>query len=106
VSLRDGRGREHPVIVDVGCRNTVFDAASQSAAEHVPGLLARGVRRFRVEFVREGEGEARAVLDAYGALLAGRLGSGEALRRVGASSRLGVSDRPMAVLGRAPSRAR
>src|SRR4051794_19525487 len=32
VQLRDGAGLQHPVIVDVGCRNTVFNARAQSAA--------------------------------------------------------------------------
>ncbi len=31
VSLRDSRvGKEHPVVVDVGCRNTVFSAEANS----------------------------------------------------------------------------
>jgi putative protease len=29
VALRDAEGREHPVIADVGCRNTVFGAQAQ-----------------------------------------------------------------------------
>ena len=53
VALRDFAGHDHPVIVDVGCRNTVFNAIAQSAAPLVPALLERGVRRFRVEFVWE-----------------------------------------------------
>jgi hypothetical protein len=39
------------VIVDVGCRNTVFNGELQSAAALVPEIVARGVRRFRFEFV-------------------------------------------------------
>ncbi|MEJ7602530.1 MAG: DUF3656 domain-containing protein [Kofleriaceae bacterium] len=53
VSLRDRVGHVHPVVVDVGCRNTVFNAQAQSAASLVPALLAAGVSRFRVELVRE-----------------------------------------------------
>jgi putative protease len=59
VSLRDRAGLDHPVEADVGCRNTVFHAAAQSAAHVVTALQGRGVRRFRVELVREG-GEASA----------------------------------------------
>src|SRR5216683_1291762 len=36
IQLRDGLGLEHPVIVDVGCRNTVFNARAQSAATCLP----------------------------------------------------------------------
>ena len=35
VSLRDRAGMDHPVEADVGCRNTVFHAAAQSAADLV-----------------------------------------------------------------------
>lgn len=98
VSLRDGKGREHPVIVDVGCRNTVFHAEPVSAAAVVPDLLARGVRRFRVEFVRETRAEARAALEAYRDLLAGRIDPREALARTGAASQVGVSPAPMSVM--------
>ncbi|MCC6408658.1 MAG: U32 family peptidase, partial [Planctomycetes bacterium] len=97
VALRDLQGREHPVIVDVGCRNTVFNAEVQSSAELAPELLARGVRRFRVEFVRESRAEAAEVLRAYGDLLAGRVTPREALARAGAAARVGVGD-AMAVM--------
>jgi putative protease len=98
VSLRDSKGREHPVIVDVGCRNTVFNDRAHGAAELVPDLLSRGVRRFRVEFVRETRDESLAVLSAYRDLLAGRLSPRAALSRSGALSQVGVSGSTMAVL--------
>jgi putative protease len=98
VSLKDQRGREHPVIVDVGCRNTVFHEAAQSTAELAPHLLRLGVRRFRVEFVRETKVEALAALTAYRALLDGRLAPTEAARRAGALVQVGVSPRGMATL--------
>jgi putative protease len=62
VSLRDAAGRDHPVIVDVGCRNTVFNAEVRTDLARVPALVRQGVRRFRVELVRETREEARAVL--------------------------------------------
>jgi putative protease len=55
VSLRDSReGKEHPVVVDVGCRNTVFSAEANSVADDIPRFVAKGVRRFRVELLRSG----------------------------------------------------
>lgn len=98
VALRDPVGLDHPVVVDVGCRNTVFEARAQSAARVVPGLLARGVRRFRVEFVWETEAEARTVLDAYAGLLAGRLAPAEVVRRVAAHEQFGVTAGTMRTL--------
>lgn len=71
VSLRDRAGMEHPVEADVGCRNTVFHQKPQSAAELVPGLLAAGARRFRIELVREGADAVRALVETYGRLLRG-----------------------------------
>jgi putative protease len=99
IALRDHQGRSHPVIVDVGCRNTVFNGEVQSAAELVPALLRRGVRRFRVELVRESAAETARVLAAYGDLLAGRIGPAEAIRRAQARAHFGVATAPMEVAG-------
>ncbi|MEZ4359066.1 MAG: U32 family peptidase [Kofleriaceae bacterium] len=73
VSLRDRVGQVHPVLVDVGCRNTVFAAQAQSAASLVEDLAARRVARLRVELVRETGAQAVAVWGAYQALLRGEL---------------------------------
>jgi putative protease len=98
VSLRDHLGHEHPVIVDVACRNTIFNAEPQSSAALVPELLRRGVRRFRVEFVREDRDQARQILAAYTELLAGSLTPAQATRRAGARIRVGVSSEPMTLM--------
>jgi len=98
VSLRDHLGREHPVIVDVGCRNTVFHHAPQQSAAWVPGLLQAGVRRFRVEFVREGAGEVTRVLAAWRDLLAGKCAAGAVATRTGATSQFGVAQGGMKLL--------
>jgi putative protease len=42
LSLRDRAGMEHPVEADVGCRNTVFHAAAQSARASWSRRAARG----------------------------------------------------------------
>jgi putative protease len=76
----------------------VFNSEVQSAAEFASELVLRGVRRFRVEFVRETRREAAAVLTAYRELLANRITPRVALERAAASSRVGVSDAAMAVM--------
>ena len=91
IHLRDGAGLQHPVIVDVGCRNTVFNARAQSAASCLPALLAAGVRRFRVELVRENGVESRRVLTAYRELLAGARKPRDVIADVGALEKYGVS---------------
>jgi putative protease len=90
VSLVDPKGLAHPVITDVGCRNTVFEARAQSAASLAPRLLEAGVLRFRVELVRESYDETRTVLETYRALLRGELSPKEATRRVGVHEQFGV----------------
>ncbi|CAN5154809.1 hypothetical protein BH09MYX1_BH09MYX1_30260 [soil metagenome] len=72
VSLRDRAGMVHPVEADVGCRNTVFHAAAQSAASLVPALLLHGVGRFRIELVREDEALVSKIVSSYRDLLQGK----------------------------------
>ena len=91
VALRDFAGHDHPVVVDVGCRNTVFNPFAQSAAPLVPELLALGVRRFRVEFVWERPEQVGPTLRAYRDLLAGRSTPPAVLRAVGVHERYGVT---------------
>jgi len=98
IALRDQRGLEHPVLVDVGCRNTVFNAQAQSAAPVVPRLLARGVRRFRVEFVGETDAQAAQVLAAYAGLLQGSRTAVEVLRQAGGHEQFGVTAGTMQTL--------
>ncbi len=90
LSLRDRANMDHPVEADVGCRNTVFHASPQSAAELVPALLKAGVRRFRVELVRESAEETTRVISAYRALLAGRQTGRDVFRDLRASGGYGV----------------
>ncbi len=98
VSLRDRVGLVHPVVVDVGCRNTVFNAQAQSAASLVPELLAGGVQRFRVELVRETADETTRVYEAYRDLVAGTLSPAEAVRRTAVHEQFGVTRGTMRTL--------
>jgi putative protease len=91
VKLRDRIGVEHPLTADVGCRNTLYNAVPQSAAEAVPALLARGVRRFRVEFLDEPAEEIGRVVRAYRDLLAGMLTGREVWTLLKAANRVGVT---------------
>lgn len=98
VSLRDRAGMEHPVEADVGCRNTVFHAAAQSAASVVPTLRASGVRRFRIELVRESAEDVSRIVGAYRALLEGRLGAPELRRTLQTEGGYGVVSGSLRVL--------
>ena len=91
LALRDYAGHEHPVIVDVACRNTVFNALAQSAAPLVPELLELGVRRFRVELVWERAEEVTRTLGAYRKLLRGELAPAAVLEAAAVHERYGVT---------------
>lgn len=64
LGLRDRKGVVHPVTVDAACRNTVFAGEAQSMFDRLGVLLEAGVRRFRLEFVKETAREVRAVCGA------------------------------------------
>jgi putative protease len=61
VELRDHSGRSHPVMADVGCRNTVFGAEAQEASAHLDLWREAGIRHFRIEFVHESAEQAREI---------------------------------------------
>jgi len=98
VSLRDRVDLEHPVIVDVGCRNTVFNAQAQSAAFLVPNLVSLGVERLRVEFVRESFDDSLTVLKSYEELLRGEIDHRTLLSRVDCLEQFGVTRGTMEIL--------
>jgi len=92
VRLRDRVGMEHPLTADVGCRNTLFNAVPQSAAEAVPQLLARGVRHFRIELLNDGPAaEVAETIGLYRRLLAGELRGAAVWTALKAANRVGVT---------------
>ncbi|MFM8953402.1 MAG: DUF3656 domain-containing protein [Planctomycetaceae bacterium] len=91
VKLRDRIGVEHPLTADVGCRNTLFNAVPQSAAEAVPMLRARGVAAYRIELLDEPADEIRRIVAAYRDLLAGRATGKDVWTSLRAVNRVGVT---------------
>jgi len=80
VALRDTSGRSHPVMADVGCRNTVFGAEAQEASAHLRDWLRSGIHNFRLEFVHESAAQVGLVFYAFHGALAGEI-SAEDLAR-------------------------
>jgi len=95
VALRDRMGVDHPLTADVGCRNTLFNAVPQSAAEVVPALLAQGVRHFRVELLetttKQEERQIPETLELYRRLLRGEVTGREVWNKLSAANRVGVT---------------
>jgi putative protease len=73
VALQDKAGRMHPVMADVGCRNTVFGAEAQVGTKHLQLWLDAGIRHFRLEFVHESAQQVRQVVEAFQKALAGEM---------------------------------
>jgi putative protease len=91
VDLRDRVGQPHPLIPDAGCRNTVFNAQAQSAAEFVPRMKELGIRHFRVELLREKAREVGPLIKRYTDILAGRTAPRDTLRSLRVLNQLGVT---------------
>ncbi len=72
VALRDVAGRAHPVMADVGCRNTVFGAEAQEASAHLAAWLDAGIHHFRLEFVHETPSEVTGITRSFAAALNGQ----------------------------------
>ncbi len=82
VALRDPNGREHPVMADVGCRNTVFGAEAQEASRHLDGWRNAGIRHIRLEFVHETADEVTRVGQAFQQYLTGVITAQELTHRL------------------------
>ena len=91
VRLRDRIGAEHPLKADVGCRNTLFNATPQSAAELAPTLLSRGVRHFRIELLDDAGDEIARTINLYRDLLADRVTGRDVWTALQALNRVGVT---------------
>ena len=92
VALRDSGGRAHPVMADVGCRNTVFGAEAQEASLHLTEWLAAGIRHFRLEFVHETSDQVTRVGRAFADFFAGRSTLQELHRLLQRSAPEGVTE--------------
>jgi putative protease len=91
VELKDRTGAMFPVVADAGCRNTVYNSVAQSAAEYVGRMLELGIRRFRVELLRETQEQVGPLLDAYHRVVEGADDGRDTWRKVRAMNQLGVT---------------
>lgn len=73
VRLRDLSGRDHVVLADMGCRNTVFNAEAQSGASRLPEFLEAGYRLFRIELLDQSPDEVAPLVEHYQQALDGQL---------------------------------
>jgi putative protease len=98
VKLRDRVGKEHPLKADVGCRNTLFNAVPQTAAEYLARLISHGARHLRIEFLDEDAAAVERTVRLYQDVLAGRRDANNLWRELKASNQYGVTRGPLAIL--------
>ncbi len=98
VKLKDRTGVEHPLTADVGCRNTLFNAVPQTAAEYLPRLIARGARHLRIEFLADEGSSVARTIGLYRDVLEGRRDVRNLWRELKATSQYGVTRGALAVL--------
>ncbi|WP_241236225.1 DUF3656 domain-containing U32 family peptidase [Brevibacillus marinus] len=91
ISLRDRVGFSHPVRVDSGCRNTVYNAIDQSGAEYLAEFMQKGVGSLRIEFLEEDPERVREVIGLYRRAMRGDVSGSEVWRTLKAINQLGVT---------------
>ena len=91
ISLEDRVGFSHPVRVDVGCRNTVFNAIDQSGAEYINDFKDLGVAYYRVEFLEEDGRKVKEVLNLYREALLGKRSGTSVWKSLKSTNQLGVT---------------
>ena len=98
IKLRDRVGKEHPLKADVGCRNTLYNAVPQTAAESLSRLQERGVRFMRIEFLDDPATTVQRTIGLYREVLAGDRAGQSLWRELKASNQYGVTRGALAVL--------
>ncbi|MGE5701853.1 MAG: DUF3656 domain-containing U32 family peptidase [Clostridia bacterium] len=91
ISLKDRVGFSHPVRVDTGCRNTVYNAIDQSGAEYIREFIDLGVGSFRIEFLEEEAERVQEVIRLYRQALRGEISGTHVWRALKATNQLGVT---------------
>lgn len=97
VRLRDRVGVEHPLKADVGCRNTLYNAVPQSAAEYLPRLLECGVRAFRLEFLDDSPETVAETIRLYSEAMAGTCDARQLWKRLKGTNLYGVTRGQLAI---------
>ncbi|MGG0824201.1 DUF3656 domain-containing protein [Paenibacillus turicensis] len=91
VSLQDRIGMSHPVRVDEGCRNTVYNAIEQSGAEYLKNFMELGVGNYRIEFLEETPEQVHEVIDLYSKAMRGEISGTQVWKKLKATNQLGVT---------------
>ncbi|MFO0889530.1 MAG: DUF3656 domain-containing protein [Isosphaeraceae bacterium] len=99
VRLRDRVGMSHPLKADVACRNTLFNAVPQTAAEQLPRLISCGARHLRIEFLDDDVVSVTRIIRLYRDGMEGRRDVKTLWRDLKATNQYGVTRGSLAVIG-------
>ncbi len=90
VRVLDRTGVMHYLRSDEGCRNTLFHAQAQTAANHVNSLMRLGLSRFRIELLDENEDDTDQLITMYQGLLKSEDSPERIITQLQAMDRLGI----------------
>jgi putative protease len=94
LELKDQFGNFHQIKADQECRNTMFNATSQSAAKLIPQWKKLGLTEFRFEALYENGEELKNKILSYASLITGESSFDESLmQKLGVLEKYGVSDK-------------
>ncbi len=92
VRVMDRTYAMHYLRSDEGCRNTLFNGKAQSAARYVVGMRRAGLSRFRLELLEETPEQTATLIEAYRALLRGKLSPEALMEKLDLLDRIGVTE--------------
>ncbi|MEG0837557.1 MAG: DUF3656 domain-containing protein [Akkermansia sp.] len=73
VELRDRAGHLHPLLADVGCRNTLFNGRAQTGATFFGDMRRLGLSRYRIELLHDTPEDIARLFTAYKELAEGKI---------------------------------
>ena len=94
LELIDQFGNAHQIKADQECRNTMFNATSQSAAKLVPEWIKQGLTEFRFEALYEKGNELKSKILAYADLIKNEeaIFPEELMKKLGILEKYGLSE--------------
>lgn len=92
VQLRDRVGQLHPLLADVGCRNTLFNGRAQTGAGFFREFRNLGLSRFRLELLDDTPDNVRLLVSRYRALMDGTCTATRLIRELDVAEQLGTTE--------------
>lgn len=106
LELEDQFGNRHQIKPDQECRNTMYNAVSQSAAKYLPEWQSQGLGFARYEALRERNDELIGKIQTYIGLINQTLTVNEASEKLGKMESYGLSEGSLSRLTEYQSRKR